>query len=110
MELETKATAEIKDSFEEFMRSFEAFKEANDRRLKELETRSGDVVSEEKVDRINRALDEQKRMLDQLTLDAARPAFGGEKKALPSFAAREKKAAFDRYVRKGDRPALTHWK
>jgi HK97 family phage major capsid protein len=105
MELETKATAEIKDAFDDFLRSFEAFKEANDQRLKELETRSADVVTEEKVDRINRALDEQKRLLDHLALDAARPAFGGEKKAVP-FAGREKKAAFERYVRKGDSAGL----
>jgi HK97 family phage major capsid protein len=106
MELETKATTEIKDAFDEFLRSFEAFKEANDERLKQLETRSADVVTEEKVDRINRALDEQKRLLDELTLETARPAVGGERRTAPSFAAREKKAAFERYVRKGDTSGL----
>jgi HK97 family phage major capsid protein len=106
MELESKATAnpEIKDAFDEFLRAFEAFKSANDERISELETRSADVVTEEKVDRINRALDEQKRMLDELTLAAARPAIAGERKAVP--AAREKKAAFERYIRKGDAGGL----
>ena len=47
----------------------------------QLEKRSADVVTEEKVDRINRALDEQKRALDELTLAAARPIIGGERKA-----------------------------
>jgi HK97 family phage major capsid protein len=106
MELESKATAnpEIKDAFDEFLRAFEAFKSANDERISELETRSADVVTEEKVDRINRALDEQKRMLDELALAAARPAIAGERKAVP--AAREKKAAFERYIRKGDAGGL----
>ena len=88
MELETKAvTPEIKDAFDDFLRAFESFKGANDERLAALERRSGDVISEEKVDRINRALDEQKRVLDDLTIAAARPALGGEKKAPPRNAA-----------------------
>ncbi|HEV2561926.1 MAG TPA: phage major capsid protein [Rhizomicrobium sp.] len=104
MELETKAaeTREIKEAFEDFLRAFESFKESNDQRMREVERRSADVVTEEKVDRINRALDEQKRALDDLTLAAARPALGGEQKAAPDRATRERKVAFDRYMRKGD--------
>jgi HK97 family phage major capsid protein len=105
MELESKAlvSPDARDAFDDFLRAFEAFKSANDERLAQLETRSADVVTEEKVDRINRALDEQKRMLDALTLEAARPALGaGDKKAAP----REHKSAFERYVRKGDASGL----
>ena len=108
MELESKAIAanpEIKDAFDEFLRAFEAFKSANDERLGELETRSADAVTEEKVDRINRALDEQKRVLDELTLAAARP--GHRRRAQGAApAARENKAAFERYIRKGDAGGL----
>jgi HK97 family phage major capsid protein len=106
MELESKAvvSADIKDSFDEFLRAFEAFKGANDERLGQLEAHSADAVTEEKVERINRALDEQKRALDELTLAAARPVLAGERKAVP--AAREKKAAFERYIRKGDAGGL----
>lgn len=105
MDLETKAiTPEIKTAFDDFLSAFEAFKQANDQRLAELETRSGDVVTEEKVDRINRALDEHKRLLDDLTLAAARPTLAGERKAAPQQ--REAKAAFERYVRQGDAAAL----
>lgn len=105
MDLETKAiTPEMKSAFDDFLCAFDAFKQANDARLAELETRSGDVVSEEKVDRINRALDEHKRVLDELTLAAARPVIAGERKAQPQ--AREAKAAFERYVRQGDASAL----
>jgi len=109
MELETKAvTPEIRDSFDEFLRAFESFKGANDERLTALERRSADVVTDEKVERINRALDEQKRVLDDLTLAASRPALGGERKSPRETI--ERKAAFDRYVRKGDSGGLLEQK
>ncbi|MGA9796192.1 MAG: phage major capsid protein [Rhizomicrobium sp.] len=106
MELETKdgaANREIKDAFGEFLNAFEAFKDANDARLAQIEKRGHDVVAEEKVDRINRALDAQQKTIDDLLLAGQRPVLGGESKsqALP----REKKA-FDRYMRKGDAAAL----
>ena len=96
---------EIKQAFDEFLREFDAFKQANDERLAQMEKRSSDVVTEEKVDRINRALDEQKRALDELALQSARPIIGGERKAAP-YQTRERKQAFDRYVRKGDAGGL----
>ena len=59
MEYETKtATPEIKSAFDDFLSAFEQFKQANDDRLTQLERRSADVVTEEKVDRINKALDD----------------------------------------------------
>jgi len=86
------------------MTTFEAFREANDRRMGELEQRLGaDVVTSEKVDRISRALDEQKSALDQLTLKRARPALGG-RSAAPI--ADEHRAAFDAYMRRGDERAM----
>jgi len=111
MELESKAVAtpEIKDAFDEFLRAFEAFKSANDERLSELEARGADPVTEDKVARINRTLDEQKRVIDELTLAAARPAIGSERKT-SSAAARETKAAFERYIRKGDAGGLLEMK
>ena len=96
---------EIKQAFDDFLREFDAFKQANDERLAQMEKRSSDVVTEEKVDRINRALDEQKRALDELALQSARPIIGGERKAAP-YQTRERKQAFDRYVRKGDAGGL----
>ncbi|MBN9532553.1 MAG: phage major capsid protein [Alphaproteobacteria bacterium] len=110
MELETKSletkdaanTREIKEAFADFLSAFDAFKQANDARLQEIEKRGADVVTDEKVDRINRTLDEQKHAIDELMLAAARPTLGGEYKAAPDDRLRERKAAFDRYVRKGD--------
>lgn len=107
MDYETKAaTPEIKDAFDDFLRAFESFKDANDERLAALERRSGDVVTDEKVARIDKALDAHSRALDDLTLAAARPALGGERKAAESRHTTERKAAFDRYVRKGDSGGL----
>src|SRR5690606_22700856 len=51
-------------------------------------------------ERINRALDQQKKKLDELTLAAQRPELGGRTEA--GFGAREHKRAFERYVRKGE--------
>ena len=92
------ANGDVQDAFHEFMSTFEVFKEDNDRRLAEIEAKSADVVTVEKVDRISRALDEQKRALDQLTLKKLRPGLGRAGEAMPS----EHKQAFEAYVRNGD--------
>ncbi|MCB1493026.1 MAG: phage major capsid protein, partial [Rhodobiaceae bacterium] len=96
----TPTSLEVVEAFDDFLRSFEAFKEANDERLTQIETQVGtDVVTEEKVRRINRSLDEQKRTLDHLLMKAHRPQIGGEGYAP---AASEHKSAFEAYVRRGD--------
>lgn len=97
---------ETKVAFGDFMQAFAAFKDANDERLSQIEARlSADVVTSEKVDRINRAVDEAKSRLDELTLKARRPRLGGEEEAAPSM--REHKQAFDAYVRKGEAQGLS---
>ncbi|OLP61850.1 capsid protein [Xaviernesmea oryzae] len=94
----------VASAFEDFMSAFEAFKETNDQRLDELEAKlSADVVTREKMDRINRAVDEHKRALDQLILRKARPALGSGD--LPADM-REHKAAFEAYLRKGNDQGL----
>jgi len=105
MDLETKDVAnnrELKDAFDDFMRAFDAFKQANDERLGQLEKRASDAVTTEKVDRINDALDAQKHALDELALAAQRPALS----STTTPATREHKTAFERYVRKGDAGGL----
>ncbi|MGQ0740922.1 MAG: phage major capsid protein [Alphaproteobacteria bacterium] len=108
MDLETKALEgvqaperELKDAFDEFLHAFDAFKNANDERLAQLEKRSADVVTSEKVERISATLDEQKRALDELALAAQRPALAA---GTPDTRAHKK--AFERYVRKGDAGGL----
>ena len=98
--------AEAQPVLDQLMRGWEAFKESNDRRLDEIERRmSADIVSEEKVDRINRALDEQKARLDELHLKAQRPALDSCLPDAPPHT-REHRRAFDDYVRKGEAGAL----
>lgn len=107
MHQETKAagsSAEIRGAMREFLTAFESFKEANDARLAELEAkRREDVVAVEKVDRIGRALDEQKQALDRLALGAARPPLGDASRPVVD----ERKAAFDAYLRRGAVSGLT---
>lgn len=88
---------------DDMMRAFEAFKEANDERLSEIERRmSADILIEEKVDRIGAVLDRTKARLDELTLKARRPALARDEQAAPD----ERKVAFEAYVRKGETGAL----
>jgi HK97 family phage major capsid protein len=90
---------DLKDAFGEFITTFEAFKEANDEKLAELEGRMGaDTVTSDKVERISHALDEQKRAIDNLTLKKIRPVLGRDGRTAPS----EHKNAFDAYMRSGD--------
>lgn len=108
---EVKAVPEtVTAAFDEFMEAFEAFKEVNDRRLGEIEQKlTADVVTRDKMDRINRAVDDQKKVLDQLVLKKARPRLGselGRGGAELSAEAVEHKAAFDAYVRRGEENGL----
>ena len=92
---------EIEDSYDGFLHAFEAFKETNDERLAQIERRMvADVVTADKLDRINRALDDYKTTVDELVLKASRPQRGGS--ALRSGAAVEHKSAFDGYMRCGE--------
>ena len=107
--LETKSTpAEVSSAFDEFHRAFTAFKEANDERLTQIETRlSSDAVTEEKVARIEGALDVAKRRLDGFALDRARPRLDAAP-VRDETATREHKHAFLRYMRMGETGALKH--
>lgn len=99
---ETKAaSSDVALAVDDLVRAFEAFKETNEQRLDEIERRqSADVVTEEKLARIDRALDAQRRAVDGLALKAARPEIGGRRTS--SRAGVEHKAAFESYVRSGD--------
>ena len=88
--------------FGEFMGAFEAFRETNDRRLAELETKGADVVTVEKLTRVEAALDANQRRMDEMVLKSARPSLMG---AAP-VAHSERKSAFDFYVRSGNEAGL----
>jgi len=68
-------SGDVSAAFDDFMRAFEAFKDTNDERLSEIETKlTADVVTTDKLDRINKALDE-------LTLKGRRPPLSAERGA-----------------------------
>ncbi|OXS99452.1 capsid protein [Notoacmeibacter marinus] len=112
MQMQTRKTApeikaasgsaiEVAEAFDEFMGAFEAFKSANDERLNEIERRvTADVVTNDKVDRINNALTEQKQALDRLIVKGGRPALGG------AIRLDETKGAFHAWMRSGDESAI----
>jgi HK97 family phage major capsid protein len=100
MSKETKMTtvsAESRAVMGELLAAFEQFKQANDQRLAEIETRAAaDVLLEDKLARIDAVLDSQKSALDRLVSEAGRPglASGGEISAAS--------AGFTAYMRRGE--------
>jgi HK97 family phage major capsid protein len=85
------------------MRAFEEFKAANDARLEAIEKNRSDVLLEEKVDRIDRALTEQKSLIEKAALAGRRPALAADP------AVSEHKSAWSAYLRRGDMTALTQF-
>jgi HK97 family phage major capsid protein len=93
-------------AFDDFMRAFESFKAENEERIQQLEKRLPvDVLTTEKLDRINRAIDEHKSMVDELVLKSARPKLG-QGSVYRGSASLQHKAAFEAYVRHGEANGL----
>ena len=100
----TSAAPESEATLGELMSAFEEFKRTNDGRLKELEKRgSADALTEEKLGRLNGAIDGAKAALDRLALDRARPALEAGRPDLGD----EYKDAFSAYVKRGEEKALS---
>lgn len=100
--LENKAVSggALDAAFAEVWTAFEAFRQANDQRLAEMERKAGpDVVTSEKVDRIARSLDEHKRAMDQAILRLNRPVLGRPDDLTTKS---DHASAFEAYVRSGD--------
>ena len=101
------ADHETAAAFDEFSRGFEAYKAENEARMAEIESRRGpDPLTEEKLARMDRALDEQKRRVERLHLDRQRPPLGASSEDRRDPAQREHKAAFDAYIRSGEAAGL----
>jgi HK97 family phage major capsid protein len=109
--LENKASAgisagDVEGMFTQFMGAFEEFKRTNDGRLKEIEKRGGaDAVTEDKLSRLNSALDNAKAAIDRANLERARPRLeigGGRPDAGDEY-----KDAFAAYVKRGEEKALS---
>lgn len=100
MRKETKMAQGIAPQNDALLQAFADFREANDARLAAIEGGQADVLLEEKVDRIDRALVEQKAALDRIARGQNRPGIGGEP------AVSEHKSAWGAYLRRGDASAL----
>ncbi|MEQ1616550.1 MAG: phage major capsid protein [Hyphomicrobiaceae bacterium] len=99
-QIEVKASVDINAQYDDLMRAFEQFKETNDERLGEVERKTGaDVVTTDRLQRIEDAMDGHRRALDEMTLKAQRPQLGGSAR---SGASLQHKAAFDGYIRTGE--------
>ena len=93
----------------QLMGAFEEFKRTNEGRLGELERRgAADVLTEEKLGRLNLALDNAKAAIDRANLERARPRLeaSGPAGGRPD-AGDEYKDAFAAYVKRGEEKALS---
>jgi HK97 family phage major capsid protein len=98
--------AEARAAMHELLAAFESFKDANDKRLDEIEAkRAADPLLEEKVGRIDTALNEAQGKLDRLAREASRPSLGA--------ASEEKSAgrqAWSGFLRTGEASRLVEGK
>ncbi|WP_409433481.1 phage major capsid protein [Litorimonas sp. RW-G-Af-16] len=100
--LETKmGGAEMKHAQADFASTFAAFKDANDQRLAEIEKKStADVLLEDKVARLNAALDVQTKTIENLSVSLSQPGIEPRQTS-------EAKSAWSSFIRTGDASALT---
>lgn len=97
---------EVHDATETLARAFEEYKSVNDRRLFEIEKRGGaDVLIEEKLGRMDHALDKLQDDISGVKTALRRPQRGG---TVPADAGKDGayKAAFMSYVSKGVEPDM----
>src|SRR5262245_15872683 len=84
---------------DDVMRIFEAYRQTNDERVAQIARRRADPLLEEKVARIDAAL-------DSVLVKQARPPLGVVRKSAITHDQREHKAAFESYVRSGESSGL----
>ena len=105
---DTANSLEVAVAFDDFMEAFEAFRQTNDERLKQLESSSNtDVIVTQKMERINAAMDSQKHTIDQLLLKNRRHSIDGG--PMVSAAHHEHKNAFENYIRNGNENGLRQY-
>lgn len=93
---------ETKADMRDFSQTFEAFKDANDERLAQIEAKSSaDALTAAKVDRINAALDAQAKRIERLSIAASQPSIDSGERV-----DHEAKSAWSDYIRTGDSSGL----
>jgi HK97 family phage major capsid protein len=100
-------SGDVDVAVDDLHRAFAAFRETNDERLEQLEARiSVDVLTSDKLARIDQALDETKSRMDRIALERSRPGLAADTVNGNSAMAREHKAAFRSYMRSGESNGL----
>jgi HK97 family phage major capsid protein len=103
--IETKVAADA--AFDDLQRAAGAFRQTQDEALGELQLRgAADPLLEDRLARIDRELDEQKRRVDRYVLTRLRPPLGGSEEEKSDPMLREHKAAFSLYMRSGEAAGL----
>ncbi|PHR59366.1 MAG: phage major capsid protein [Robiginitomaculum sp.] len=100
---------DLQSAHADFASTFSAFKDANDVRLAEIEAKnSADILLEEKVDRLNTALDQQSRRIERMSIHNAQPQLGSQLGSQLNKATQnaESKSAWSSYIRSGDGTGL----
>ncbi len=98
---------QVTEEFNDFKRGFEAFKAENDFRMKQLERNgASDVLTEEKIARIDQYLDDARQNADAMALKSRRPTLSASEAEAFDPATREHKQAFNTYVRSGEATGL----
>jgi len=92
----------INATLAELNTAFAQFREANDRRLSELERGREDVVTAEQVDRINASVSELTASVNEQREQMTALRIGGGEGNAPSAEVRAHADAFNRYFRRGD--------
>lgn len=94
----------IQQAVEELGQAFQSFKDAQEERMQSLEKKSGvDPLTEEKLQRIGKALDAAGERLHKLDVLTKRPTLSGEGAPTTEL---EHKQAFAAYIRRGNEIAL----
>ena len=91
------ASPEVRAALHEVLANFEAFKAANDERLSAIETKRGDGLLEDKLERIESALQSAEGRLQRLISQKSRPVIEEGRLVQPD----EAKAAWNGYLRSG---------
>lgn len=104
------AGADLSLAFEDLRYTLESYRVSNDERLAEIETsRGADPLTEEKLARMDTALDDAMRRIDRLALERNRPQLGqphADRDGPRDPLVAEHKAAFAAYVRSGEAGGL----
>lgn len=99
------ATNDVTHLFDDFMHAFDEFKSTNDARLTAIESKKDDILLDQKLERLNAAMDSQNANIEHMLAKQMRPNLGADH--IHVAGGNEYKDAFSAYVRKGEEKSLS---